>query len=104
MTQEVLGIEANLINLIAYLHTNYKFSLHRNKVEVGQAIATSRMRRGCTDFPSLFVMMINIVIEKITEYRNSFRNDGVYVRVLFFAGDGLLMAHNLKKIESMIEI
>ena len=58
----------------------------------------ARMHRS----PQIFVMVVNIVINKIIASKLSYRDKEFYIPVLFYADDGFLLGRSCEKAEEMI--
>ena len=52
----------------------------------------------------LFVMVVNVIIDRVVGSRRGYRDDDFYVPVLFYADDGLLLARSCGEAEDMIEL
>ena len=49
-------------------------------------------------------MVINVIIKRIIETGLGFRNEKIYVPILFYADDVMLMATSVREMERMIEV
>ena len=72
------------------------------KLVGGDTEVTSGIRQGCTGSPQLFVMVVNIVTNNIIESKLGYRDEELYIPVLFYADDGLLLARSCEEAEEMI--
>ena len=93
-----------LIDIIASLYTDDNTKLFLNNKEIAEMNITSGIRQGCTGSPLLFTIVVNYVIDKVVEAHLGFKNDIVYIPVLFFADDGLLLSQSCSETVKMIEI
>ena len=76
----------------------------RNGILVGDTEVTGGVRQGCTGSPQLLVMVVNIIINSIVESKMGYRDDDLYVPVLFYADDVLLLARSCGEAEDMIQM
>ena len=63
----------------------------RNEM-LGETEVTNEIRRGCTEPPQHFVMIVNVIIDSVVGSRRGYRDDDYYAPVLFYEDDGLLLA------------
>ena len=96
--------DPKIIDVIAKLYTNDSTKLCLNNREIGCLEITSGIRQGCTGSPWLFVMILNYIIDQVIKKKIGYRNKNVYMPVLFFADDGLLLANSIADMEKLIRI
>ena len=77
----------------------YREGRHMGEVEVRRGI-----RQGCTGSPQLFIMVVAMIIEQLLRSGLGFRMDGLYMPVLFYADDGMLLAERVGEAEGMLDI
>jgi hypothetical protein len=94
--------DPRLIDLIVELYSGDKTELYLNNNKVGEIEINNGIRQACTGSPWLFVMIVNYIIEKLMERRIGFKNDKLFIPVLFFADDGLLVAHSVDDMVKMM--
>ena len=95
--------EPRIIEIIANLYTEDTTTLILNEEKVGEMTVKSGIRQGCTVSPLLFIMVLNHIIDEIVSTKAGFRNDAVYVPVLFFADDGMLLSQSQEELERMLK-
>ena len=95
--------EPRIIEIIANLYTEDTTTLILNEEELGEMSVKSGIRQGCTVSPLLFIMVLNHVIDEIVNTQVGFRNEAVYVPVLFFADDGMLLSQSQEDLETMLK-
>ena len=96
--------DANLIDIVSQLYTNDRTKLFLNNEEIEEINITSGIRQGCTGSPLMFTLVVNHVIDKIVKSKLGFRNESVYIPVLFFADDGLILSQSFGDTCRLIDI
>lgn len=96
--------DPQIIDILSALYMEDKTDILFNGKHMGTVKVKSGIRQGCTGSPLLFIMVLNYIIEKIAESKLGFRNENLYIPVLFFADDGLLICESQKQLGKMIKI
>ena len=96
--------DSKLINSIAKLYNEDETSLYLNNKEICKIGDTSGIHQGCTGSPQLFIMVVNLIIQKICNTGLGFRNDLLYIPALFFADDGLLLTNSVRSMEQLLDV
>ena len=84
----------DMIDVISQLYSGDSTQLYLGNKEIEEIEITSGIRQGCTGSPWLFVSVVNAIISKIVESGLGYRNDKLYIPVLFYADDGLILTQN----------
>ena len=91
-----------IITVLAELYTEDSTTLMMNGRQVGEVEVRSGIRQGCTLSPLLFILVVNYIIDEMVELRDGFKNEKMFIPVLFFADDGLLISQNEYELGRMI--
>ena len=93
-----------VIDMVARLYSGDSSSIYMEQKALFTTEVTCGIKQGCTLSPLLFVMIINVIIKRIMNTKLGYRNQNVYIPVLFYADDGLVLANSREEMEAMIEI
>jgi len=96
--------DPKVIDSIVSLYSGDCTMIEREGMDIGGMEIKNGIRQGCTGSPTLFVMVVSRIIEKILQTGMGFRRVGVYIPVLFYADDGLLLAGSVAEGESMLRV
>ena len=96
------------IDVVVELYTNDYTEIYKADVRIGQMEVQNGIRQGCTGSPlapQLLVLIVNTIIRAITASTLGllvgYRDNEFYIRALYFADDGLLLANSLKQPEQL---
>lgn len=93
-----------VIDILAALYVDDNTNVIYNGKLMGNVKVESGIRQGCTGSPLLFVLVLNHIIESIVKSKIGFRSEELYIPVLFFADDGLLISQSRRDLERMIDL
>ena len=63
---------------------------------------TNGIRQGCTGSPLLFILIVNQIINRLYQSNLGFKTEKLYIPILYYADDGLLLSNSRKEMEEMI--
>jgi len=96
--------DPRIIDVVVELYNGDSTKIEREGVHCGEIEVRSGIRQGCTGSPQLFSMVVSMIIEKIVHSGMGYRRAGIYVPVLFYADDGLLLARSLREAVAMVNL
>lgn len=96
--------EPRVISTIVSLYTGDRTVINRGGNSMGVLQINSGIRQGCTGSPQLFVMVVGKIIEEILRSGMGYRCGGIYIPVMFYADDGLLLARSREEAGEMIDV
>jgi len=96
--------DPKVIDIIIDLYDGDRTRIEREDADMGSVEVRNGIRQGCTGSPTLFIMVVSRIIEKVVGTGMGFRRIGLYVPVLFYADDGLILAGSLTEAENMIKV
>ena len=64
---------------------------------------TSGIRQGCTGSTTLFKLITYMIAKELHSTGMGFRNRQIYLPLLLFADDGLMLSQSKRETESMIQ-
>ena len=96
-------IHPKIIDTVANIYKQDTTSIKIGDKELKMDI-TSGIRQGCTGSTIFFKLITYMIIEQIEYIGKGFSNEEVNIGVLFFADDGLLMAHTIEEAQRNLQI
>ena len=100
-------VHPKIIDSIVNIYKEDKTKIKVGDTEIEMEI-TSGIRQGCTGSTVLFKLITYLIMEKLEEHNFGFINEKLKIGILFFADDGLLMAHSTEEakngLKTIIEI
>lgn len=96
--------DPKIIDVMAALYVEDETNISFNGKNMGTVSVSSGIRQGCTGSPLLFIMVLNYIIDKIVDTKLGFKNDHIYMPVLFFADDGLVLSQSRGELQKLIKI
>ena len=97
-------IDPLIIEVVARLYMGDYTEIYLEQQKLCDMPNSSGIRQGCTLSPLLFVMLMNVIIKRLLGSGLGFRNNKVYIPVLFYAYDGLVMTNSRREMEKMMKI
>ena len=97
-------VDPKIIGLISEIYKGDETEFYLNGKEIGKLEVKNGIRQGCTCSPQFFLMAVNEIIKGIERKGLGFRNESVYMPVIFFADDGVLLANSVREMEKMIDL
>ena len=98
------GCNGDLIDIITRLYSGDCTQVFCEGDGIGGVEVTTGIRQGCTGSPLLFLMVINIIIEKLCNTGMGYRDDQFYIPTVFYADDGLMLARSRSEAEKMMNV
>ena len=97
-------VHPNIINSIVeiYREDSTKIKLNKNTEEVINI--TSGIRQGCTGSTTLFKLIAYEIAKELMATRLGFQTRQIYLPLLLFADDGLMLSQSQREMETMLEI
>ena len=96
--------DPNLTDIISRLYKEDTTKIFLDGEEITDMEITAGIRQGCTGSPQLFIMVINVILEKICSTRVGFKTKELYLPALFFADDGILIANTIEEMTVLIRV
>ena len=96
--------DPRIISVVASLYKGDMTIVEREGMRVGEVEVWSGIRQGCTGSPQLFIMVVSRIIERILRSGLGYRLGWMYLPVLFYADDSLMLARSVEEAERMIEL
>lgn len=91
-------IEA-IVNIYQEDHTEIEFGQIKKKITI-----TSGIRQGCTGSTVLFKLITYMIINELDRRGRGYSDKDIHLTSLFFADDGLLMAHSIEDAKENLRI
>ena len=97
-------VHPNIINSIVeiYREDSTKIKLNKNTEEVINI--TSGIRQGCTGSTTLFKLITYEIAKELMATRLGFQTRQIYLPLLLFVDDGLMLSQSQREMETMLEI
>jgi len=96
--------DPKVIDVVVGLYQGDSTLIVREGLEIGRVEIMNGIRQGCTGSPTLFIMVVSKIIEGMLRTGMGFKRIGVYVPVLFYADDGLILAESVTEAEKMMRV
>ena len=97
-------IDPKVIQVVAEIYKEDITKFYLDKEEIGTMKIQNGIRQGCTCSPQFFLMAVNRIIKAMEWKGLGFRNENIYMPVVFFADDGVLLANSVREMERMIDV
>ena len=97
-------IHPDIINSVTAVYTedNTRIKLNEDTDEVIKI--TSGIRQGCTGSTTLFKLLTYEIAKNLIETRMGYRDRQIYLPILLFADDGLMLSQSAKETEDMLKV
>ena len=97
-------IHPDIINSVTavYREDNTRIKLNEDTDEVIKI--TSGIRQGCTGSTTLFKLLTYEIAKNLIETRMGYRDRQIYLPILLFADDGLMLSQSAKETEDMLKV
>jgi len=96
--------DSKLIDIVVGLYEGDCTRIEREGTDMGSVEVKNGIRQGCTGSPTMFIMVISRIIGKMLQTGLGFRKSGIYIPVLFYADDGLILARSMTEAEKMLNV
>ena len=96
--------DLRMIEVLVNLYCGDQTVIFREGKEMGRTEVKCGIRQGCTGSPQLFVMVVNMLVERMVKSGLGYESDMMRVPVLFYADDGLMFARDRREAERMLEL
>ena len=96
-------IDPNVIDSVAKIYTGDITRIRLNEDTAEEIEVTSGIKQGCTGSTSYFKIVTYHIMKSVFATGKGFQNEKVYVPLLFFADDGLIICQNLDDTRLMLE-
>ena len=96
-------IDPKVIESVASIYTGDVTQIRLNEDTMEEIEVTSGIKQGCTGSTSYFKIVTYHIMKSVCATEKGFRNDHVYIPLLFFADDGLLISQSLKDTKVMLK-
>ena len=93
-----------VIDIVEKLYKGDRTEVYLGSEKLFKIEVTSGIRQGCTLSPILFIMVVNLIIRRVQKSKLGFRSSEVYIPVLFYADDGLILSNERGEIEEILRI
>lgn len=97
------NIHPKIINLIAKIYVNDATNLFLNKKQCAISI-TNGIQQGCNGSTLLFLLLTYEIIERLQMANTGFRNQLFKIAILYYADDGLMLAHTINEAKESIKL
>ena len=97
-------IDPKVIEIVTQIYKEDVTKFYLNKNEIGEMKVKNGIRQGCTCSPQFFLMAVNRIIKAMERKGLGFKNDSVYMPLIFFADDGVLLSNSVRDMERMIDL
>ena len=96
-------IHPDIIEAIANIYQEDYTQLQYGDIhkEIG---ITSGIRQGCTGSTILFKLVTYMIMSQLEERGRGYQDENIKIKSLFFADDGLLLAHSIEEAKENLEI
>ena len=92
----------DIINAVANIYMNDFTSVRLNGQTEEKITVISGIRQGCTGSTVLFKIVTYIIMRQLTATKLGFRNRKIYLPLLFFADDGLILSQSVVEMKVII--
>ena len=97
-------LNSSMIDAIANIYKGDKTCINLNKEVTKELTITSGIKQGCTGSATLFKLITYLIITELEKKGVGFVNQLFKIWILFFADDGLILAHSIEEAKNNIRI
>ena len=97
-------LHPDVINSVVAIYSADYTKIKLNSSTEQNINITSGIRQGCTGSTTLFKLITYKIVKAITATRLGFRNRQIYLPLLMFADDGLMLSQSIHELEIMLQV
>ena len=95
-------VHPDVINAISSIYMKDFTQIRLNEETKGSIKVTSGIRQGCTGSTVLFKVVTYIIMKELMKTGLGFRSRQIYLPLLFFADDGLILTQSIVEMKKML--